>query len=254
MNSEQVVEMIASAERSRRKITTGYWYNFERQALAAMKLYRSGALGEIVHVDSVFGYDLSTGYGAAFLNNANHWIYGLPGQLLYNVLDHIVNKILCFIPDETVDVYAIAPPGDAIGGELRFMVRAERASGFGMFSSRAKPAVHSMRMYGTKNTVHVDFTARTLTFERGQVLPSALGRLFPPFVRGFDLLREGARNSWRFAKSEFGYFTGMGTLVAAFYDSILNDTAPPIPYRDMVRTSRVIEDIVAQVSPDAVPR
>jgi hypothetical protein len=46
----------------------------------------------------------------------------------------------------------------------------------------------------------------------------------------------------------------MGTLVAAFYDSILNDTAPPIPYRDMVRTSRVIEDIVAQVSPDAVPR
>ena len=58
------------------------------------------------------------------------------------------------------------------------------ASAFAWFSSHLKPVGHFTRVYGTKNTAHIDHGMRTLTLDSQSKLPSAFGRLAPAFDAG----------------------------------------------------------------------
>ena len=49
------------------------------------------ALGDLVHVESVLGYDLGGDYGLAAMTDGGHWVHDLPGKLVHNVLDHVVS-------------------------------------------------------------------------------------------------------------------------------------------------------------------
>ncbi len=80
---------------------------------------------------------------------------------------------------------------------------------YGTFSSHIKPTGHFTRVYGTKNTLHVDYVMRTVTLDAQSKLPSAIGRLVPAFDQGLQYLREGGKNLARFARSDFHYFSGM---------------------------------------------
>ena len=51
----------------------------------------------------------------------------------------------------------------------------------------------------------------------------------------------------RFARSEFHFFSGLNRLIRAFYESIANKTAPPIPYDDILRLSGWLDEIWRQV-------
>jgi len=255
MNARDAAEILRHAETAGRKLTIGYWYNFEPCALAAQELLRQGVLGDVVHVDSIFGYNMGSAYGSAFLSDPGHWLHRLPGKLFHNIIDHVVNKIVPFVPDDQLQVKAFGfrrreewrnDASDAVLDELRFLVRGEKVSGFGMFSSHAKPVAHTMKIYGTSNTVSVDFSTRIVTLDRAPVLPSAIGRLLPPFSQAMQFFSQGTGNCMQFARSEFGFFAGMRTLISRFYDSILNDTPPPIPYRDILRVATVLDEIFAQ--------
>jgi hypothetical protein len=50
----------------------------------------------------------------------------------------------------------------------------------------------------------------------------------------------------RFVRADFHYFAGLGRLISLFYDSIVRDAAPPIPYRDILRISAMMDDIFSQ--------
>jgi hypothetical protein len=59
--------------------------------------------------------------------------------------------------------------------------------------------------------------------------------------------KAGARNVSKFARSDFHFFSGLSYLIRAYYRSILDDTAPPIPHRDIVRTSAMLDSIFTQL-------
>jgi hypothetical protein len=105
-------------------------------------------------------------------------------------------------------------------------------------------------VYGTRNTARVDFTARTLVLDRQQGFPSALGRLFPPFLTAKDYLRQGFRNVSLFSHARFHFFDGMRTLLNEFYRSIESDSPPPIDYGEILRVSSMMERIFEQVYPE----
>jgi predicted dehydrogenase len=259
LNAADGRRLIECFERTGRKMTINYWYDFESPALALKDLVSSGELGEPVHIESYYGYDLADGFGRAVLSDDRHWIHQLPGKLFQNILDHAVNKITPFLPGEPLEIIARAyrrrpanhDGADDLLDELRVMIFCGGVSAYLTFCSHARPVGHFMRVYGTKNTAHVDFVFRTLMLENRQTVPSALGRLLPPFQSTWQSLRQATHNAREFAGSRFHYFAGLNRLLTLFYESILLDAPVPIPYAEILRVSEILDEISAQVYPTA---
>lgn len=254
-----VEAIIAAAVGAERKLSVNYWPNFETPALELRRLVETGVLGSPVHVESFYGYDLGGEYGTALRRDPDHWVQRLPGKLFQNVLDHVLNKITPFLNDDKPVIQTIAYCGEMSEGEagpgqlldeLRVILRGANCSAYATFSAHARPVGHSLRVYGTKNTAHVDFAARTLVLERKQAFPSALGRLAPPFLVAKDYLRQGLKNVNSFSRARFHYFDGMRRLLSEFYLSIERDSPPPIAYSDILRVSSMMERIFEQVYPE----
>ena len=251
-------KLIDAVEQGGRKLTINYWPNFDPPGLRLREMVTSGALGDVIHIESYLGYNLAGGFGEALLGDAGHWVHRLPGKLFQNTLDHVLNKISPFLTDERPAVQALAyrrrnnlnhDSTDAMLDELRVMIRGEKVSAYATFCSHARPAGHFVRVYGSRNTVHVDYNSRTAVLESDQTLPSAIGRLVPPFSQGWRHIRQGLRNAKMFARNEYHYFSGMNRLISLFYDSILNGAPVPIAYSEILRVSSLMDEIFAQVYP-----
>jgi predicted dehydrogenase len=249
--------LIECLQQTNRKLTINYWYNFETPALVLKKFVAKGELGDPVHVESYYGYDLAGGFGQALFSDDRHWVHQLPGKLFQNVLDHVINKITPFLPDEPVDIVARAYRRKGLNGdntdnirdELRVMLLGKRVSAYATFCSHARPRSHFMRVYGTKNTVHVDYTFRSMSVEGKQTVPGAFGRLLPPFRSSWQSLRQATHNAREFVGSGFHFFAGLNRLLSEFYQSILDDTPVPIPYAEILRVCEIMDKISAQVHP-----
>jgi len=260
MDSKDGQSLIDCVEKAKRKLTINHWYNFEKPSLALKEFVAGGQLGEAVHVESYCGYDLADSFGRAFLADRRHWVHQLPGKLFQNVLDHAISRVASFLPDESLEIvaraYRRAPlTDDDIGGlmdELRVMIFAGRVSAYLTFCSHARPIGNFLRVYGTKNTAHLDFTFRTLAIEEMQTIPSAIGRLVPPFRASWKMLRQATGNTREFMQSRFHYFSGMTQLLSLFYESILEDGPVPIPYTEILRVSELMDEISAQVYPSVL--
>lgn len=260
LHHADVQAIVEAASAGGKKLAVNYWPQFEVQALELRRLLAEGVLGTPVHVESFMGYNLADGYGLAIKQDPNHWVRRMPGQLFQNILDHMLNKIAPFIEDDEPTISAsayinaarAAEAGvDDILDELRVVIRGSRTSAYVTFSSNARPVAHMLRVYGTSNTAYVDYNARTLVLERGQSFPSALGRLFPPFLVSRDYRKQAMRNLGRFYHARFHYFDGMRNLLTEFYRSIETDTASPISSREILFVSATMERIFQQVYPVA---
>lgn len=248
--------VVEHADRLKKKLGIGYSYHFEPHTEELRKHIARGAIGEIVHVETFYGYNLEGAFGKAMLGDPGHWVHSMPGKLLQNVLDHALDKIVELIPDERPAVTAfgsVRRPArygdrrDDLADEARVVIRGERATAYVTFSSHARPVGHFLRVYGTKNTAHLDYNNRTCTLETVPTLPSAIGRLTPAFESAAAFAAQGMKNLGLFSKSQFHFFAGLGTLIERYYRAILDDTPPPIPHRDIVRVAWMLDRIFAEV-------
>src|SRR5713101_1813211 len=244
LDHEGAAYLIDHVVRSDRKMTIGYTFYFDPVARAMRTMVEEGVLGEVVHVESFLGYDLSGPFGEPIRADWAHWVRQLPGGLLQNILDHLLNKVTEFITEEKPTVCAQAwqrsGPFDANLGlpdELRVVIRGKTTSAYATFSAHARPLAHYLTIFGTKNTMHLDFISDTMTFSSTSSLPGAVGRLSGAFGQAWQYFREGGRNVIRLARSQYHYLDGLDFLVTAFYDSIIHDTLVPIPYTEMLRIS-----------------
>jgi len=260
LNATDGRRLIDCMQQSARKLTINYWYNFEAPGMALKEFVAKGNLGDPVHIESYYGYDLEGGFGQALLSDDRHWVHQLPGKLFQNIIDHAINKITPFLTDEPLEIIARAyrrqnlkdDRTDGVLDELRVMILAGGMSAYVTFSSHARPVGHFMRVYGTKNTAHIDFALRSTLVEEKQTVPSALGRLLPPFKSSWKSLRQATHNAREFAGSRFQFFAGMNRLLSKFYESILHDSPVPIPYAEILRVSQIMDEISAQVYPVAL--
>lgn len=256
MNAAEARALVEHAKSAGKKLTVGYSYLFDPPALALAELIEQGALGEIVHVESFYGYNLSGPFGAAIVQDPAHWVHRLPGKLFQNNIDHILYRIAEFLPDDHPQIRAISCKRDPraygdirdeLHDELRILVQGERATAYGTFSAHIRPAGNFTRVYGAKNTAHVDYTNRTVVLESAPSLPSAIGRLVPAFAQSRQYLAQGGKNVSRFLKADFHFFAGLSKLISRFYASIEQGSDPPIAYRDILRIAAMMDEIFRQI-------
>src|SRR5262249_17912337 len=161
--------------------------------------------------------------------------------LFHNLLDHVLNKVLLCLPGADFDVFATGlacetqgDPSDVMD-ELRVIMKGTRATAYLTISSRARPIAQCLKVFGTKRSGQFDFVTRAVTNDHGPALPSAVGRVLPPFNQSWQYFREGAANVIRLLKGDFQFFSGMQSLIGAFYQSITQDSPVPIPYTEILR-------------------
>jgi predicted dehydrogenase len=256
--ASEAEDLLAFAQERGRLVAAGHNYQFTGEMLRMRRLVKDGFLGGApVHLESHWSYDLGdTSYVGPVLGSRNHWVRQLPGQLLHNILSHGIARLAEFLDDE-VEVVARAHQSDqlrALGGaevvdELRVLLRDGRGvTAFFCFSTQIKPGLSQFRICGPRQSLLVDQSSGSLIRLRAGSHKSYLTFLIPPLRRAGEWLANSARNFWDCARGELYQDCGMKELIARFYAGIETQAGPPIPYREIVLTARIMDEIFRQVA------
>jgi len=251
-------ELIHLAEARKLKITAGHNLQFTLEMLEMRQLVAQNFLGgKPVHLESHFSYDLGdTSYVGPLLGNRKHWVRQLPGQLMHNILSHGIAKLAEFLDDDIVEIIASAHQsaqlhklgGEEILDELRVLIRdASGTTAFFCFSTQIKPGLNLLRICGPVNSITVDHTSGSLIPQQNRSYKSYLTYFMPPLKNARRHFRNARTNFFDFVKGRLHQDSGMKELIEQFYQSIRNQSAPPIPYREILLTAQIMDEIFDQI-------
>jgi len=259
LDSQEALELINLAVTRGLKLTAGHDDQFSHVSRRMRTLVQEGYLGGIpLHMESYYCYELSGDYAKALLGNKHHWVRKLPGQLLQNIISHGVARIAEYLQSESPQVTAIgftSPYLKSLGeneiiDELRVIItEEEQITAYFTFSSQMRPDLHQFRVFGSKNGLALDEDNQTLIRLRGQRFLSYAERFIPPVVFAKEYLHNFARNMRSFFKRDFHMKSGMKFLIKSFYASIVEDAPLPIPYREILLSTKIMDQIFEQVNP-----
>jgi predicted dehydrogenase len=258
VTAEDAETLIALAQDAGVKITAGHNYQFTLEMQEMRGLVAQGFLGgPPVHLESYWPYDLGDlSYVGPLLGSRDHWVRRLPGQLLHNLLSHGIARLAEFLDDDLTELRASAqqsPRLRELGGqevldELRVLMRDGRGTtAFFCFSTQIKPGVNQLRLYGLQNSITVDVTSGSVIRHRAGSHKSYLTYLVPPLASAREHLRSAVRNVASFLSQRLHQDSGIKELIERFYRSLPGSEPPPLPYREIVLTARIMDRIFAQI-------
>ena len=260
ITTADTVALIDLARARGLKITAGHNYQFTLEMLEMRRLVAQNYLGGApVHVESYWTYDLTdVSYVGPILGSASHWVRRLPGQLYHNLISHGIAKLAEFLDDDLTLIQAWSHQSDhlrSLGGkevqdELRVFIRDKKGTtAFFCFSTQIKPGLNLLRICGPKKSLVVDHSSGSLIRQEITSHKSYLTYLIPPIWQGRQFFANAWNNFKNIARRRLHQDSGMKDLTELFYASIRTDGAPPIPYREIILTARIMEEIFNQVYP-----
>ena len=259
-NTTEAEKLIQIAAKKKLKITAGHDDQFTHAARRMRELITQGYLGGFpVHMESCYCYDLGDEqYAKALLGDKNHWVRGLPGTLMQNNISHGISRIAEFLSDDSPKVMAhgfVSPflktlGEDSIIDEVRVIISEDSGTtAYFTFSTQMRPTLRQFRVYGTKNGLMVDHEKQILIKIKGTNYKSYLEKFVPQHDYALQYVMNSFINMYSFLKKDFHMKSGMKFLIEAFYRSVVEDTPPPIPYREIILTSRIMDNIFNQIHP-----
>jgi predicted dehydrogenase len=259
VTADEAKELIQLAENENLKITAGHNYQFTLEMLEMRRLVAQNFLGgKPIHIESHWPYDLSdASYIGPILGSKTHWVRQLPGQLFHNLISHGIAKLAEFLGDEvkiTAHTHQ-SPRLQSLGGqevldELRVFLRDENGmTAFFCFSTQIKPGLNFLRICGPKNSLFVDNSSGSLIRHENKSYKSYLTFFLPPLINARQHFRNAHVNFFDFLRGRLHQDSGMKELIERFYQSIRQKSPPPIPYREIIMTARIMDEIFAQVYP-----
>jgi predicted dehydrogenase len=250
--------LLSLAQRRGVMVTAGHNYQFTLEMLEMRRLVAQGFLGgPPVHLESHWSYDLGdVNYLGPVLGNRNHWVRQLPGQLLHNILSHGIARLAEFLDDSLTEVTATASQsarlrslgGDDVLDELRVLIRDGRGTtAFFCFSTSIRPGLNQFRIYGPSNSILADLTSGSLILNRNRSDKSYLTYFVPPLRSAREHLRNARVNVVNFLRQRLYQDFGLKELIEQFYQAIRASAPPPIPYREIALTARIMDEIFQQL-------
>ena len=257
INAVEAEALIELAQNRGLKITAGHNYQFTLEMLEMRRLAEEGFLGgRPVHLESYWSYNLGDlSYVGPVLGNRSHWVRQLPGQLFHNIISHGIAKLSEFLDDKLSTVVATAhqsPQMRLLGAEevldeLRVSIQdTNGTTAFFCFSTQIK-GMNQLRVYGPENSMVADIITGSLVRTKGRAYKSYLTYAIPSLNKAWEHFKNASLNLSNFARRRLYQDFGMKELIERFYKSIVNQESPPIPYREIVLTARIMDEIFAQV-------
>jgi predicted dehydrogenase len=261
--ADEAESLVALANKNHLKITAGHDDQFSHVSRRMRSLVQSGFLGGApIHMESYYCYEISkTGYAGAVLGDKQHWVRRLPGKLLQNIISHGIARIAEFMEGDTAEVIThgfTSPLLRSLGeteivDELRTIIRdANGTTAYFTFSSQMRPGLHGFRMYGPKNGLLLDQDQETLIKFPGTRYKSYAEKFVPPILLAGQHLHNASVNFRTFLRNDFHMKAGMKFLIESFYRSIVEGVEEPIPHREILLTSRIMEAIFKALREQAI--
>lgn len=263
LNTTEARKILTVAENRSRKVTVGHDLQFSPGARRMRQLVQEGYLGSApIHLESYYCYDLGDpAYAKALLSDTNHWVRKLPGKLLHNIISHGIARIAEYLMDDTLRVMArgftsplLRKMGEnGIVDELRVtMSDRSGTTAYFTFSSQMRPSLNLFRMYGSRNGLELDHERETLLKLRGDRFKSYAEKFIGPLNLAVQQIANVGMNLRKFLANDFHMKSGMKCLIESFYRSIVHDQLPPVPYREILLTSRIMDAIFHQLDANSV--
>lgn len=263
LSAKEAEELLFLAERKGCKVTVGTNIQYSLVALRVRELVKKGYLGgNPVHMESLFCYELSDGFARAFLGDKKHWVRALPGKLFHNLISHGIARIAEYMDGDDASVTATAFTSDAIrqlGGEdipdeLRVIITDRKGTtAYFTFTTQIGPSLHRFMLYGPKRSLFTDDDHQFVTKIVEKGYKSYLNYFMPPLAAIRQDLMNSLQNLKDFAGRRLNMDAGKRDLVLAFYRSITECSPPPIPYREILLTARIMDSIFSQVNRERSP-
>jgi predicted dehydrogenase len=260
VSAEEAESLIDAARHLDLKVTVGHNYQFTPEMLEMRRLVSDGALGaRPAHLESYWSYDLGdASYVGPILGNPNHWVRQLPGQLLHNVISHGLARLAEFLDDNSTELTATAHQSESLqklGGEevldeLRVSIRDHTGTTASFCFSTQMKGVNQLRVYGQGGSIFVDNGTGSVIRTKGRAYKSYLTYFIPPLKLAWQNLGNARVNITNFIRRRLYQDFGMTELIRRFYDAIRTRGEPPIAYREIILTARIMDEIFAQVYPE----
>jgi predicted dehydrogenase len=258
LNTTEAEKLIARANETGRKVTVGHDAQFSVVARRMRKLVQDGYLGGApVHLESSWCYDLGDAtYAKTLLEDRQHWARTLPGGLLHNIISHGVSKIAEFFIGDRPNVieHGFRSPllrrlGESVLiDELRAIISEEEGTtAYFTFSTQMKPSLHQFHIYGPQNGIMIDEDKRLLIKLQGGNYKSFAEHFIPSVSFAKQYLSNFTYNARHFLAMDFHMDAGKKCLMESLYRSITEGTPVPIPYREILLTSRIMDAIFDQI-------
>lgn len=260
LNTAEAEDLIGIAAQKGLKITAGHNAQFTHSMIRMRELVKNGFLGgNPIHIESLYCYDFGDeSYAKALLGDRNHWVRNLPGSLLQNIISHGISKIAEFLSGDnpTVIAHCFTSPflkniGERdIVDEVRVIIQDEDSTtAYFTFSSQINPALHQLRLYGSKNSLIVDEDHQMLIKIVNREYKSYLRYFVPPFEYAKQYLGNFGYNFNKFMKKDFHMpnDAALKTLIDSFYKSIDSNGPLPLSYKEILLTSKIMDNIFVQI-------
>ena len=258
INTCEAEELIDCANARGLKLTVGHDLQFSHVSRRMRKLVSNGYLGGLpVHMESYYCYELGdASYAGALFADKGHWVRRLPGKLLHNVISHGIARISEFLTTDNPKIFAygyVSPLLRRLGekeiiDELRVIItEEERTTAYFTFSSQMRPSLNSFHVYGPKNGLVLDQDRETVIKLSGSRLKSYAEKFLPPISLATQQIANVGANLRTFLSNDFHMKSGMKYLIESFYRSIEANMPAPIPYREILLTSRIMDNIFEQL-------
>ena len=252
-------KLIAIAKKKNLKITAGHDDQFTHAARRMRELIKRGYIGgKPIHMESYYCYDLGDPqYAKALLGDKKHWVRSLPGTLMQNNISHGISRIAEYMKSEDPEVIAIGTISpflkklgeNSIVDEVRVIISNNYdTTGYFTFSTQIRPTLKQFRVFGKKNGILIDHDQQTMVKLRGKKYKSYLEKFIPGCEYAYNYASSSLRNLYQFMRNDFHMKSGMKFLIEKFYDSIINETEPPIPYREIILTAKIMDRIFTQLN------
>jgi predicted dehydrogenase len=259
--TSEAEELIRLANQNKLKVTAGHNAQFTHAMVRMRELVKKGYLGgKPVHMESHYCYDFGDeSYAKALLGDSDHWVRKLPGSLLQNIISHGISKIAEFLSGDNPTVIAhgftstfLKNIGQSdIIDEVRVIIRDEDSTtAYFTFSSQISPSLHQFRMYGPKNSLIVDDDHQMLIKVDNKEYKSYLRYFLPPLEYAKQYVGNFGRNFRKFILKDFHlpFDAGLKTLIESFYHSVLSNVPLPLSYREILLTSKIMDEIFLQIN------
>jgi len=260
LNTIEAEDLINLANQKNLKVIAGHNAQFTPVMVRMREMVNSGYLGgKPVHMESHYCYDFGdASYAKTLLGDSEHWARKLPGSLLQNIISHGISKIAEFLSGDNpvVIAHGFTSPflksigQDDIVDEVRVIIRDENSTtAYFTFSSQIKPVPHQFRLYGSKNSLIVDDDNQILLKIGNDDYKSYLRYFVPPLGYAKQYMANFGRNVGKFIQKDFHLSNdaALKSLIESFYDSIVGNTPLPLSHREILLTTKIMDDIFVQI-------
>lgn len=245
LGREDVELMSAAARRGKTFFTAGHNRLFDPPMLEARRLWESGALGELVAIESY----------QAGIASERQWLGELAGGGIGDLVPHPLYLQLYFLGAvERLEAVAFTPGGGDRIEELRVLMQGEGRTGILTISMNAAPMMNTLKLCGSRMTVEVNLNNMTIVKRRDYKVPKIIAKPLPNLDEAWQLVRQTTRNTVDFVRGKIRFYPGMGELIARFYESVRRGTPPPVSEAEasaVVDVTERIWDAVAAGIPSA---